>query len=248
MGLWKGAMPTTIGYAMQGACKFGFYEFFKHYYCELIGQEKAEKYKTSIYLSASASAELIADVALSPMEALKVRVQTSKNPEYSVRSSLAFKNMLRNEGVLSLYSGLIPLWLRQIPYTMMKFAAFERSVESMYKYVLVGSKEDYTKVQQLGVSFLGGYWAGIFCAVVSHPADTVVSKLNSIKRPKGHTAFQTIRLILNDLGFRGVWTGIGTRIIMIGTLTAMQWFIYDTFKVYAGLPTSGSSGNKNHRL
>ena len=29
--------------------------------------------------------------------------------------------------------GLVPLWMRQIPYTMMKFACFERTVELLYK-------------------------------------------------------------------------------------------------------------------
>ena len=29
----------------------------------------------------------------------------------------------------------------------------------------------------------------------------------------------------------GLWGGLGPRIIMIGTLTALQWFIYDAVKV-----------------
>lgn len=33
-------------------------------------------YRTSLYLAASASAEFFADIALSPMEAVKVRIQT----------------------------------------------------------------------------------------------------------------------------------------------------------------------------
>ena len=33
------------------------------------------------------------------------------------------------------------------------------------------------------------------------------------------------------LGFGGLWAGLGPRIIMIGTLTALQWFIYDGVKV-----------------
>lgn len=32
----------------------------------------------------------------------------------------------------SFYKGLTPLWGRQVPYTMMKFASFERTV-GMYK-------------------------------------------------------------------------------------------------------------------
>jgi len=38
------------------------------------------------------------------------------------------------------------------------------------------------------------------------------------------------------LGFAGMWAGLGPRIIMIGTLTAMQWFIYDGVKVALKLP------------
>ncbi|KAL0196006.1 hypothetical protein M9458_009578, partial [Cirrhinus mrigala] len=33
-----------------------------------------------------------------------------------------------------------------------------------------------------------------------------------------------------------VWKGLFARIIMIGTLTALQWFIYDSVKVYFRLP------------
>ena len=40
-------------------------------------QENAYMYRTSLYLAASASAEFFADIALSPMEAVKVRIQTS---------------------------------------------------------------------------------------------------------------------------------------------------------------------------
>ncbi len=39
-------------------------------------QEYSYLYRTSLYLAASASAEFFADIALAPMEAVKVRVQT----------------------------------------------------------------------------------------------------------------------------------------------------------------------------
>ncbi|KAH9441587.1 hypothetical protein Pst134EA_032815 [Puccinia striiformis f. sp. tritici] len=38
-----------------------------------------------------------------------------------------------------------------------------------------------------------------------------------------------------------LWAGLGTRIVMIGTLTALQWLIYDYVKVAFGLPTTGSA-------
>ena len=75
-GFFRGWVLTLLGYSVQGAYKFGFYEFFKKYYFDIAGPEYATKYKTLIYLVGSASAEVIADIALCPFEAIKVRVQT----------------------------------------------------------------------------------------------------------------------------------------------------------------------------
>ena len=98
--------------------------------------------------------------------------------------------------LFSFYKGLPPLWLRQIPYTMMKFACFERTVEALYKYVVPKPRSECSKPEQLVITFTAGYIAGVFCAVVSHPADTVVSKLNN---DVGSTPIQAAR----ELGMRG---------------------------------------------
>ena len=36
--LARGWAPTLIGYSMQGLCKFGFYEVFKIFYSNLLGE------------------------------------------------------------------------------------------------------------------------------------------------------------------------------------------------------------------
>ncbi|GAA5891059.1 hypothetical protein JCM16303_004797, partial [Sporobolomyces ruberrimus] len=61
------------------------------------------------------------------------------------------------------------------------------------------------------------YIAGVFCAVVSHPADTMVSKLNAPLKPG--EAKPAVGSIYSEIGFGGLWAGLGTRIFMIGTLT-----------------------------
>lgn len=65
--------------------------------------------------------------------------------------------------------------------TMMKFASFETIVEMIYKYAIPRPKDQCSKGLQLGVSFAGGYVAGVFCAIVSHPADNLVSFLNNAR-------------------------------------------------------------------
>lgn len=91
----------------------------------------------------------------------------------------------------------------------------------IYNY-LPGSKSDYSKGAQTAVSFTGGYLAGIFCAAASHPADVMVSKLNATRKPGESFGGATAR-IYKDIGFGGLWNGLPVRIVMIGTLTGLQW-------------------------
>ena len=107
---------------------------------------------------------------------------------------------------------------------MMKFASFETIVEAIYGY-LPGKKSDYSKTAQTGVSFAGGYLAGILCAIVSHPADVMVSKLNANRQP-GEAFGAAMGRIYKDIGFSGLWNGLPVRIVMIGTLTGLQWMMY----------------------
>ena len=87
------------------------------------------------------------------------------------------------------------------------------------------------------MTFGAGYTAGVICAIVSHPADTLVSLLGkSENKGKGFGA------IASEFGYLNLATkGLGTRVLMIGTLTGLQWWIYDSFKTAMGLGTSGGA-------
>ncbi|KAL1390455.1 mitochondrial carrier domain-containing protein [Phyllosticta capitalensis] len=232
-GVFLGWTPTFVGYSFQGAGKYGFYEIFKYQYGEKLFPELN---KTVVYLAASASAEFLADVALCPWEAVKVRMQTS-DPPFARNLREGWAKVVSKEDVKGLYAGLAPLWGRQIPYTMCKFATFEKAVEAIYAY-LGKPKDSYNALQQTGVSFAGGYIAGVACAVISHPADVMVSKLNA-EKGDGEGAVKAMGRVYRQIGFVGLWNGLPMRIAMIGTLTAFQWFIYDSYKSALGMPTTG---------
>lgn len=236
-GLYLGWQPTLLGYSMQGFGKFGFYEIFKDVYKSIFGA-KADKYKTVGFLLSSACAEVIADVLLCPMESLKVRMQTAKPGTFPTDPVAGYKEISK-EGINGFYKGLVPLMARQVPYTMVKFGAFENTVIFCYKNIWTKPKSEYSKATQLTITFLSGYFAGIFCAVVSHPADTMVSKLNNAKSEGTTSTGAAISKIYSEIGFSGLWRGLTTRILMVGTLTGLQWWIYDTFKTMVGLQTTG---------
>jgi len=250
-GLARGWAPTFIGYSLQGMGKFGLYEVFKYHYANMLGKERAKKWNKGVYMLASASAEFFADILLCPFETTKIKVQTEQG--YAKGITDGYAKLLRTEGFGGAYRVLPTLWARQIPYTIIKFVAFEAIIEQIYKYTASQGrpKDSYGKGGQLGFTFLAGYLAGVICGAVSHPADTLTSVI-----PKLAPAIQNnfgfgekVGFIMNGykgehgevkgIGFGGLWRGFGPRVFMIGTLTGLQWFIYDTWKVTCGIPTTG---------
>ncbi|KXS21144.1 mitochondrial carrier protein [Gonapodya prolifera JEL478] len=234
--IWKGFTPTLIGYSLQGAFKYGLYEVFKDTYSNLAGEENAKKYKAWIWAAGSASAEFFADIALCPLEMVKVKVQTSPAGTWPVAFSAATSKMWAERATTRFpYGSLVPLWSRQIPYTIAKFVLFEQTVSLFYTHIFTAPKETYSKATQLGVTFASGYIAGVACAIVSHPADSLVSLMGKAEN-KGKGLGQ----IASETGFYALATkGLGARILMVGTLTGFQWWIYDTFKTVMGLGTTG---------
>ncbi|KAG6891236.1 hypothetical protein C0995_008488 [Termitomyces sp. Mi166 len=235
-GIWKGFGPTFVGYSAQGMFKYGLYEVFKDFYSNLAGEEASNKYKPAIWLAGSASAEVFADIALCPLEMTKVKIQTSPSGTFPIGFGAALAEMSRTKVETRYpFGSLVPLWSRQIPYTMAKFFFFEKIVQLFYTHVFTKPKETYSKTTQLGVTFASGYLAGVVCAIVSHPADSLVSLLGKVEN-KGKSFGQ----IASEVGVVSLATkGLGTRVIMIGTLTGFQWWIYDTFKSTMGLGTTG---------
>jgi len=243
-GLVRGWAPTFVGYSFQGLGKFGLNDVFKHKYSQLLGENFKYDHPKLFYAMASGSAEFFADILLCPWETVKLKVQTVDTKNWLEGKSNGYagglvggtRRLMAEEGLVGAFGILKPLWARQIPYTIIKFVAFEDFINRIYAFTESSynkTKEDYSKTQQLAFTFLAGYGAGIFCGAVSHPADTMASLLSkSPGVPLG-------QLYEGNGGFSGLWKGFGARVFMIGTLTGLQWFIYDTTKVAFGLKSGG---------
>ncbi len=70
--LLTGVGPTFAGYFLQGAFKFGGYEFFKQQSINLLGLESASNIRTAVYLASAAAADFFADIALCALEVTRI--------------------------------------------------------------------------------------------------------------------------------------------------------------------------------
>ena len=138
---------------------------------------------------------------------------------------------MRNEGVGAFYSGFGPILFKQVPYTMAKFVVYEKVSEIVYRSVDKSTASDGTKtIVNLGSGLIAGFAA----ALVSQPADTMLSKINKTKGLPGEGTTSRLIKIAKELGFRGSYAGIGARLFMVGTLTAGQFAIYGDIKRVLG--------------
>ncbi|KAI1751164.1 mitochondrial carrier [Xylaria castorea] len=227
--LLTGVGPTFAGYFLQGAFKFGGYEFFKQQSINLFGIENASNYRTGVYLASSAAAEFFADIALCPLEATRIRLVSE--PTYANGLIGGFSKMMKQEGIGAFYAGFGPILFKQVPYTMAKFVVYEKVAETVYRSY---PKKDMSDGMQTTVNLGSGLIAGFAAALVSQPADTMLSKINKSKGLPGEGTTSRLIKIAKELGFRGSYTGIGARLFMVGTLTAGQFAIYGDIKKALG--------------
>lgn len=118
---------------------------------------------------------------------------------------------------------------------MAKFVVFEKVNESIYSVV---DKNTTSGGMQTVYNLGSGLIAGFAAAIVSQPADTMLSKINKTKGLPGEGTTSRLIKIAKELGLRGSYGGIGARLFMVGTLTAGQFAIYGDIKKALGMFTS----------
>jgi len=226
MALTTGLGATAFGYFVQGWFKFGGVEFFKIKAVDTLGEEKAWANKTGIYLGAAAIAEFIADIFLCPLEAIRIR--SVSDPEFCDGMADGFSKILKAEGLGGFYAGFVPILGKQVPYTMAKFAVQGEAADKIYAS-MGKSPSELSSGANLGVSLSSGVIAGVAAAIISHPADTLLSKINKAGAGGDGPMISRLMNIAAETGFVNLCTvGLLPRCVMIGTLTAGQFGIFDT--------------------
>ena len=220
--LLTGVGPTFAGYFLQGAFKFGGYEFFKQQCINQIGYENASNNRTAVYLASAACAEFFADIALCPLEATRIRLVSQ--PGFATGLIDGFGKIAKQEGFAAFYSGFGPILFKQVPYTMAKFVVYEKAAELIWKNVV--DKNTASDGMKTTVNLGSGLIAGFAAAIVSQPADTMLSKINKTKGLPGEGTTSRLIKIAKELGLKGSFGGLPTRLFMVGTLTAGQFAIY----------------------
>ncbi|KAF9108069.1 hypothetical protein BGX27_008497 [Mortierella sp. AM989] len=134
VGLYRGLGPTLTGVAPYVALNFQAYEVLRQYLTP--PGEIAPSVGRKLLCGALAGS--IAQTITYPLDVLRRRMQVTQMESVSYKYSSTWdgvKQIIRNEGALGLYKGMVPNYLKVAPAISISFVVYEQC-----KQVLIGKK------------------------------------------------------------------------------------------------------------
>ncbi|KAL5238821.1 hypothetical protein ACI65C_006231 [Semiaphis heraclei] len=175
----------------------------------------------------------IAEFSTFPIDTTKTRLQVQGQLDgqfnkIKYRGMVdAFCQIYKQEGFLSLYSGISPALIRQCTYGSLKFGTY---------YTLKQATNEYLKVtEDVAVNFGCAICAGIISASIANPTDVLKVRLQALGRDKtgiflGTNVFKCFRYIYVHEGLKGLWKGVGPTSQRAAIIAAVELPVYDYCK------------------
>lgn len=242
--LWAGLGPTTFGYLLEGAIKFGVYEILKPALKSWLSAIaslssslvflKAPFY--SFVLSGIVSG-LAASFILCPMEVIRIRLVAE--PHYTSGNWLrgGYK-ILRKEGVNGFSKGLNPMILKQVPYTVTKNVSFDLITRFFYSTVRQSGVQAISSSIKFTIPLVSAAIASVLSSLTSQPGDTILS-LSCAHDGDYRTRDISRNIYRSDRGIAGFFVGTKTRLLHVGMIVTIQLLIYDYVKRLCGIGATG---------
>jgi len=224
-GYFRGLPALISGAAPGHAVFFGMYEFTKFQFGgNMMGHRPIET------AAAGACATMMMDGILTPMDAVKQKMQLSTGNYSNFFDCI--KHVRANQGIRSLYAGFSTTLVMNIPYHAFFFSSYES-----YKILLMnwkkGEHRKDDEEESVFVHLSCGAGAGVTASALTNPLDVAKTRLQTQhdtgKRYKGMV--DALKTIGREEGVTGFMRGIRPRIILHSCSAAIVWSTYEYMKV-----------------
>ncbi|CAB4391943.1 uncharacterized protein OCT59_008856 [Rhizophagus irregularis] len=244
-GLYGGIAPAMLGSIPATTIYFGTYEFVKR---KMIGL-KIGIPDTVVHLTAGSIGDIMASIVYVPSEVLKTRLQLQgryNNPH--VVSGYNYKNtwhaaqmIYKLEGFGAFYHGFKATLLRDVPFSALQFAFYER-------FKLWAMLYKNSNNLSLEWEITTGAFAGGLAGALTTPLDVMKTLLQTQKRPTTKAAKQPSPAPSNasklthhyysgiwegllwnykNQGIGGLFRGIGPRVAWTSMQSGLMFVIYE---------------------
>ena len=175
-------------------------------------------------LVAGACAGMTATALTHPLDTVRLRLALP-NSGYSGMGN-AFTMMVRHEGAVSLYKGLVPTLVGIAPYAALNFASYDMLKRKFYE----GQNTKQNPVANLG---LGGL-AGTVAATVCYPLDTIRRRMQMRGQMYRNQADAFVTIWKKE-GVVGFYRGWAANTIKVVPQNAIRFVTYEMLKGLLGV-------------
>jgi solute carrier family 25 (mitochondrial citrate transporter), member 1 len=199
IGLYRGLVPA-LGFAIPKAgIKFGSFSFFHN----LIIQNTNDSNSTIQNLTAGMMAGITeAILVVTPQETIKTKLIEMNNGFYN-----GIKTIVKKEGLLGMYNGLIPTILKQSTNQGLRFMSY-----GFYKDIITNNSNTKITTSQ---SFIGGMISGLISTLCNNPIDVVKTRMQGLNSHQYNSTFNCINIIIKKEGVYAFYKGIIPRLMRV---------------------------------
>ena len=225
---WKGLSPTLLMAVPSTVIYYTCYDQLK-----VIFGFQPEQRNILAPMFAGSLSRTVAVISISPIELLRTKIQSRNNYSYRQMWSV-IQTSVRNDGVLSLWRGLFPMLLRDIPFSIFYWVGYE-----YLKQELMASRLD-PKYSNL-IPFMAGGVSGAVAALFTNPLDVVKTHMQvglgestkgQVKQLGTGSMMDTMRMVVSEYGLVGLYAGLTPRVAKIAPACAIMISTYESFKSY----------------
>jgi len=223
--LWSGLPPTLLMAVPSTVIYFTSYEQISYGLKKCFG---TSSYNPSIPLLSGAIARIGSAVVISPLELVRTKMQSKKLSYREV--GVGIRLLVYHNGYLSLWRGLGPTILRDVPFSSIYWAQYE-----FFKY--------YCNQQVPGFyfSFVAGAAAGMVAGIITLPFDVVKThrqielgemEIFTDNPRKSASTYHILKRLYMDHGIKSLFTGIVPRVIKVAPACAIMISTYEYGKSF----------------
>jgi len=222
-GLFKGIMSPMVSLTILNSISFTLYGQTKKMISIHLNNSSTEPLKVYQYYLAGSVVGLASSIISTPFEMVKVRMQLDNITTRKYTGSLQCTvDLVKNHGILSLFTGGIVNTYREIIFCTVYFGLFE-NLKSNFNILFASTPYSH----QASVLIAGGC-AGVGGWLACFPLDVVKSNIQgqSLIAPR-HNMMYYITQRWKTVGFTGFYNGIGPSLLRAFIVSASRFSAYE---------------------
>lgn len=217
--LWSGLPPTLLMAVPATVVYFTMYDQLR----DMMMRKYSLTYQPMwVPALAGAMARTLAATLISPLELVRTKMQSQKLSYTEIGQ--AIKNLVSNQGLSSMWRGLGPTVLRDVPFSSLYWVSYE--------YL----KFRFHRKQQppFWFSFAAGATAGTVAALFTLPFDVIkthrqieLGEMKALTRSRANSTYSLLKTLYQSSGYKALFAGAVPRIVKVAPACAIMISSYE---------------------